>query len=112
VSARWGLYTAPLSEISKGRSLAAWIASDFMGMRYGFEVLRVETLFCDILQTHTAALRLRECTGAIRLATRPLMTNGPLFVEMKFTRAQYESDGWPHPFKSRNQPIVPDPRDT
>lgn len=105
VSARWGLYTA-------GRLRGAWIAADFAGMRYGFEVLGVAVLYCDIIETHSAALRLREGTGAIRMAIRPLVADGTGFVEMKFTRAQYESGEWRHPFKQRQElAIVRDPRD-
>jgi hypothetical protein len=108
VSARWGLYTA-------GRLRGAWIAADFSGMRYGFEVLGVDALYCDILHTHKAALRLREATGAERLTSRPLdhtAVGGPDFVEMRFTRAQYESGEWRHPFQRRHGlAIVPDPRD-
>lgn len=105
VSARWGLYTA-------GRLRGAWIAADFAGMRYGFEVLRVATLYCDIIEAHSAALRLREGTGAERVAIRPLVAGGPKFAEWNFTRAQYDSGEWNHPFKQRcDLAMVPDPRD-
>src|SRR5580692_4025600 len=92
ISARWGLYTA-------GRLRGAWIAADFAGMRYGFEVLGLATLFCDIIETHSAALRLRAGAGAERLASRPLAALGPDFVEMRTTRAQYERGEWRHPFR-------------
>jgi hypothetical protein len=90
----------------------AWIAADFAGMRYGFEVLRVATLYCDIIEAHSAALRLREGTGAERVAIRPLVAGGPKFAEWNFTRAQYDSGEWNHPFKQRcDLAMVPDPRD-
>src|SRR5581483_10443653 len=96
-SAKWGLYTAPEDEISRGRCLRAWIAADFAGMRYAFEILGVETLWCEILYTHSAALRLRERTGTVRTQLREVAGRPP-FVEMKFTRSQYEANDWQHPF--------------
>src|ERR1700736_1929503 len=43
VSAKWGFYTAPPSEIGKARSLRAWVACHIAALAYAFDVLRLET---------------------------------------------------------------------
>jgi UDP-4-amino-4,6-dideoxy-N-acetyl-beta-L-altrosamine N-acetyltransferase len=102
VSATWGLYTAPQNEISRGKALAAWIACDYAGLVYAFETLRVRTLRCDAIEGHRAALRIRERMGFVRTGVKYIAKGRPRFVQMEFSRTQYDA-AWAHPFGARGE---------
>ena len=112
-SAKWGFYTSPRSEIGKSRSLAAWVACQIAALAYAFDVLRLDTLYCETLQTHTPVLRLSGRVGFETVGRAYLARDKPPFVVQRLTRAAFQNVKQHCPLLTGlgDVEIQPDPRD-
>ena len=84
-SAKWGFYMAP-SQDSPERSLATWLTVEVAAIAYAFDRLRLETLYCETLETNAAVLLLH---GRIGFQDTGSVVGG--FIEKSFTRSGYEN---------------------
>jgi UDP-4-amino-4,6-dideoxy-N-acetyl-beta-L-altrosamine N-acetyltransferase len=108
ISAKWGCYTAPRQEITKAKSLTAWVTCQVAAIAYAFDVLHLEILYCETLKTHTPVLRLSDRVGFETIDEKPP------FILKKLLRASYEGRQRPSSplFKRLAElAIKPDPRD-
>jgi hypothetical protein len=66
-------------------SLATWIACELAAIIYAFEYLRLDTLYCETLETNMAVLRLSDHIGFETTANHKTP-----FIEKRFTRECYQ----------------------
>ena len=92
VSARWGYYTAPHSDITAPRARMAWIACEYLGIVYAFQQLRLKTLQCEVLQSSAGVLRLHEHAGFEITGSRPSGDERPDFVLLQLTCQCWRED--------------------
>jgi RimJ/RimL family protein N-acetyltransferase len=90
VSAKWGFFTAPRSEVSRFKSLRAWIACEAAAIEYAFDVLGVDALYCDLLDSHTAVLRLHDRAGFASIGWNVNSMDNTRFIEKRLTRSAYQ----------------------
>jgi len=84
-SAKWGFYMAP-SQDSPASSLSTWLTVEVAAVAYAFDRLRLETLYCETLETNAAVLLLHDRIGFQDTGN---VVGG--FIEKCFTRSGYES---------------------
>ena len=92
VSARWGYYTAPHSDITAPRARMARIACEYLGIVYAFQQLRLKTLQCEVLQSSAGVLRLHEHAGFEITGSRPSGDERPDFVLLQLTCQCWRED--------------------
>ena len=83
-SAKWGFYAAS-SQDSAANSLSAWITTEVAAIAYAFDYLRLESLYCETLESNSAVLLLHERIGFEDAG----QTSGGFMVK-RFTRSGYE----------------------
>ena len=84
VSAKWGFYTAPAID-SGAKAMAAWVTVEVVAIAYAFDHLRLQSLYCETLETNSAVLLLHERIGFED--TGQILAG---FVSKVFTRESYE----------------------
>ena len=102
IKAEWGFYTAPRSEINAASARSAWIACQVAAIRYGFDYLGLDELYCSTIVTNAAVLRLSDRTGF-----QTIMPTKPGFIDKKLHRNSRPDS----PYPRLRLAIEPDPRD-
>jgi UDP-4-amino-4,6-dideoxy-N-acetyl-beta-L-altrosamine N-acetyltransferase len=83
-SAKWGFYAAPGRD-SVANALAMWMTAEVAAIAYAFDYLRLETLYCETLESNWGVLLLHDRIGF--KDTGQILAG---FVQKSFSRSGYK----------------------